>query len=425
MAAVRPFFGLRYGSEAGDLDRLTAPPYDVLTPGERDEYAARSPHNVVHLTLPEAKTDDRSKFVRYARSAASLAHWRREGVLVREEKPAIYRYTQQFRTSRNADPVTRTAIIALLKVEPYDRGVVLPHEQTFPKHREDRQRLLEATRAHLETIFGLYEDPDGKVAAAIEAAPGGTVVESRSDDGVFHRLDPITDEASLAAIADLLREKKIWIADGHHRYETALAFRQALGEREGEVPEDYLPVALCSLTDPGLVLMPTHRIVPILGMTTEQALGRLAEHFDLEEHHSSRLSDLLGRARHEGRRAFAVAFEGGRGFMLTPKDDASLTAQVADEPLAALRDLDVTLLHRVILEMTLGVPPTANLSYTRDAAEAIRAADQGAGAAFLMNAPSVDDMKGIALAGGRMPHKSTYYFPKILSGLVFWSLNDF
>src|SRR5579862_6511134 len=160
MATIRPFRGLRYPLKAGALENLTAPPYDVLSPAQRDEYAARSPFNVVHLTLPESHADDRSKFVKYARSSALLAEWRREALLAPEPEPAFYRYNQWFQIPNAPDRFDRTALLALIKTEPYEKGIVFPHEQTFPKHKEDRLRILEATRAHLECIFGLFEDAD-------------------------------------------------------------------------------------------------------------------------------------------------------------------------------------------------------------------------------------------------------------------------
>lgn len=425
MAVVRPFLGLRYSSEAGPIERLVAPPYDVLTPAERDGYAVRSPHNVVHLTLPEAKSDDRSKYVKYARSAATLAEWRREGILLREERPAFYRYTQTFHLPHDNQTYTRTSVIVLLKNEPYETGTVLPHERTFPKHKEDRLRILEATRSHLEEIFGLFEDPDGRIHRTLVHAAVGTPVQVTSDDGVVNVFEPIVDAETIDTLVNELADKKVWIADGHHRYETSMAFRAALGERDGVVAEDFLPIALCSMSDPGLVLLPTHRILARIGVSSEELLARLGEHFDLRETHSSHLPGLLAQAEADGTRALALALEGGIGYLLMPKDEASMLASIKTEGGDRLRGLDVTILHSFILEQLLGLTSLEDISYTRSPLEAIRAADQGAAAAFLMNPPTVEDMQEIALGGERMPQKSTYYFPKILSGLVMWSLSDF
>jgi uncharacterized protein (DUF1015 family) len=285
-------------------------------------------------------------------------------------------------------------------------------------------RILEATRAHLECIFGLYEDPDGTVLDAISRAPVGSTVSAEAD-GIEHVLEPIVDADVLNTVTTLLQDKKVWIADGHHRYETALAFREALGERDGPVPEDYMMMALSSMSDPGLVLLPTHRIVSNLKLSREQVLGKLGEVFDIHETHSTRAYELLLQAGAEGRRAFAVCFEGGLGYYLTPKDDAALVGMVDTDGTEDLKSLDVTLLHRVVFEKLLGIKGLDDVSYTRDHVEAMRLADMGNGVAFMMNPPSVDDMKHIALGGEKMPQKSTFYFPKLASGLVLWSLNDF
>ena len=425
MASIRPFTGLRYAAETGDIDTLTAPRYDVLSPAERDAYAARNPHNIVHMTLPEQKSDDRSKYIKYARSAALLTAWRQEGALVKEAKPAFYRYTQHFHLPGTPEAFSRTSIIALIKVEPYDAGIVLPHEQTFPKHKEDRMRILEATRAHLECIFGLYEDPNGDVLKAILSAPSDSIVHTKSDDGVSQDLEPITEAAAISQLVGLLADKKVWIADGHHRYETALAFRQNLGEKDGLIPEDFMMMALCSITDPGLVLLPTHRILRSLSLSQEEVILRLSEAFSLEEMPNAQLMSHIEKLHLDGTRAFGLAFPGGLGYVLTEKESGCLLALNTTEESHSLKDLDVTILHRVILEKLLNVVGLEQISYTRDAAEAVEAVEAGAAASFLMNPPSVLDMQNIAMGGEKMPQKSTYYYPKILSGLVIWSLNDF
>ena len=424
MPEIRPFRGLRYTADAGNLDNLVAPPYDVLSPAEREDFGDRSPYNVVNLTLPEHQPDDRSKFVKYARSAALLAEWRREGIIAPEGQPVFYRYTQQFKVDGVDHDLKRTALIALIKVEPYDKGVVLPHEQTFPKHKEDRLRILEATRSHLECIFGLYEDANGKIDGAVKSAEGGGSVEVKNEIGSSHRLEPITDKGSITELQKLLEDRKVWIADGHHRYETALTFRQMLGDKPGAVAEDYMMMALTSMSDPGLVLLPTHRIVHGMTLSPEDMKEALAPEFEIEEVHSSALWPKMDRLHKDGKRVFGVAMEGGHGFLLFPKDFNRL-AQMEGDGSAALRSLDVSVLHKVMLEKLLGVRNPDNIAYTRDPREAEKAANQGSTVSFLMNPPSVADMRTIALGGEKMPQKSTYYFPKILSGLVLWSLGDF
>jgi len=417
--------GLRYASDCGSLDQLTAPPYDVLSAEQRDEYASRSEHNVVHLTLPEQREDDRSKYVKYLRSSALLTEWRKTGALALEKRPAFYRYTQKFTIPGSNEPLIRTSVIALIKVEPYENGVVLPHEQTFPKHKEDRMRILEATRSHLECIFGLFDDPSGEIHQSLKDAPSELSVETHSDDGVTHYLEPITDAESIRVLKDLVSDKKVWIADGHHRYETALAFRQSKGAAEGPIAEDYLMMALCSISDPGLVLLPTHRMVSTLNMSIEECISALGTVFEMAPTPGSELMSAIEALGDKGTHAWAVLFDDQQGFVLTEKVPGSLRSLIHTDDSDFLKDLDVTILHQVILTKLLNIVGLDRISYTRDPAEAVESVGKGVAAAFLMNPPTVEDMKVIALGGEKMPQKSTYYFPKILSGLVIWSLNDF
>jgi uncharacterized protein (DUF1015 family) len=425
MATVRPFRGLRYRESAGALENLVAPPYDVLSAEERNAYAAKSPYNIVHLTLPEQKEDDRSKFVKYARSAAALAEWRREGALAEEQRPAFYRYTQTFTIPGTDQSFDRTALIALIKVEPYENGVVLPHEQTFPKHKEDRLRILEATRSHLECIFGLFEDDGGEVFARIREAGVEPAADVTTEDGVRHLLERIEEPEQVAELERALADKKVWIADGHHRYETALAFRQQLGERDGLVAEDFMMMALSSMSDPGLVLLPTHRIVqkmPVAGSELEGLFGR---HFEVRTFPNSGLLDEIERVGTGGVRALGVALPGGNGLVLTLTDPAKAMEWIETGQSERLKTLDVSILHHLVFEKILGLKGLEFFSYTRDPQEALTAVETGSDAAFLMNPPTVEDMRQIALGGEKMPQKSTYYYPKILSGLAIWSLSDF
>lgn len=424
MATIRPFKGLRYSAGAGPLSDLVAPPYDVLSPEERDAFAAKSPNNIVHLTLPEQHDDDRSKYIKYTRSASRLEAMRREGVLEAETKPAFYRYTQTFTIPGESTTFKRIALIAAIKVEPYEKGVVLPHEQTFPKHKEDRLRILEATRAHLECIYGLFEDDGGSIFQMIANAPSQVVESVTTEDGVHHLVERIDDDASTQAISEALEPKKVWIADGHHRYETACTFRAALGERDGEVAEDFMMMALSSIADPGLVLLPTHRILNHLPEGSVDLLPS-ARNFEVTEAPNSELMTRIAAIEASGGRALAVALPGGTGFVMKVIDLEALLAAAGGDESYDLRSLDVTLLHRVILEGLLGVKGLDHIAYTRDPQEAVDAVEAGAKASFLMNPPTVDDMRRIALAGEKMPQKSTYYYPKILSGLALWSLNDY
>lgn len=422
MATIRPFYGLRFSAAAGSLDSLVAPPYDVISPEMRASLAAQTPNNVVAITLPEQNDDDRSKYVKYARSASRLQAWRDTGVLQKEDKPALYRYTQTFSVPGRSERFTRIALLTTIKVESYDKGVVLPHEQTFPKHKEDRLRILEATRSHLESIYGLVEDPTGSLFKLIAGAPGRMVGEVTDPDGVQHQLEVIDDAAAIQSIVDETAPKKVWIADGHHRYETACTFRESIGERDGLVAEDFMMMALSSISDPGLALLPTHRILKTLSISRDDLKAKLSTRFEVEEMPNAQLLAKLESESETANNVFGVALPGGNGlFLRAPKPTHS--GMTAAQELRA--NLDVTILHEVIFEQLLGFSGLDFFDYTRDPDEALHSVDQGRPAAFLMNPPTVQDMQDIAVGGEKMPQKSTYYYPKLLSGLVMWSLNDY
>jgi len=425
MATIRPFCGLRFSDAAGRLEDLVAPPYDVLSKEERDEFAAKSAYNVVHLTLPDQNPDDRSKFVKYARSAAALQAWRNEGVLQLDATPGYYRYSQEFDVPGKNRRVKRLALIATIKVEPYDKGVVLPHEKTFPKHKEDRLRILEATRSHLECIYGLFEDDDRALFDQISRAPGETVFRITTEDGVSHQIDRIVDSAAITQLTNAMQSKKVWIADGHHRYETACTFRETAGPSDDQIAEDYMMMALSSMTDPGLELLPTHRILTKVELSPQQIKDQLMEHFETEHCPNADLVSNIAAEDAQGKRAFGVAFPGGKGMILKVGDPSKYAVAESPSESDRLQQLDVTILHRKIFDQILGLRGLEFFNYTRDAEEALDSVDQGAPAAFLMNPPTIEDMRLIAAGGEKMPQKSTYYYPKILSGMVIWSLNDY
>ncbi|MCC6216766.1 MAG: DUF1015 domain-containing protein [Polyangiaceae bacterium] len=422
MATVRPLRGLRYAAAAGPLSALLAPPYDVLSAEDRDRLAARDPRNIVHVTLPRAPGAPGDELAPYRAGASTLDAWRRSGALVRDERPALYRYVQRFTVPGTDDRRERVSLIALLRVEPYDRGVVLPHERTFPKHKADRRRLLEATRTHVECIYGLYEDDAGEVQARVAAAPASCCVRATTEDGLEHALDVIDDPGVTAALVEALGPRRVWIADGHHRYETALAFREEVGARAQPIAEDYVLMALGSMSDPGLVLLPTHRVLQSLPLAHEEIRARLSEHLALSEVPAAELPGRLAAVR-DPARAFGVVLP-GVAWLGAVRDVDRAVAALGDVGSLALRSLDVSILHGLLLERALGVQGLESIAYTRDAADALARVAGGAAAAFLMNPPTVDDMRRIALGGERMPQKSTYYHPKITSGLVLWALAD-
>lgn len=405
---------------------LVAPPYDVISESEREELAAKSEYNAVWLTLPEGSSEDRSKFVKYGRSATRLATWRRDGILVADDLPSLYRYTQTFLDPTEQRQRSRTCMICLLKTEPYEKGVVLPHEQTFPKHKEDRLRLLEATRSHLECIFGLYLDEDKRVEGSLESAEWLPVLRLTTTDEIQHELEVCIAEDSISQIVEAMRDERIWIADGHHRYETARAFRESLGKKEGEIAEDYILIGLTSMKDPGLALLPTHRIVNGFPINRNEAIVKLQTYFNVRTMANNMLPDAVRSLDSEDTRAFGIVLPGETGILATLDRPQQALEWIEREGTERLKLLDVTILHEVIFAKALGITNQDSIQYTRDANEAISIVEASNDKlAAIMNPPSVDDMRRIAEAGEKMPQKSTYYYPKLLTGLVFWSMSDF
>jgi uncharacterized protein (DUF1015 family) len=358
MAEIKPFRALRYDTgQAGQLEDLIAPPYDVIGPAEREEYLARSPYNVVHLTLP----DDEEQ------AGLDLQSWRDDGVLASEE-PAVWALSQDY-VGPDGVARTRTGVVVSLKIEPYETGTVLPHERTHRGPKEGRLRLLRATQTQLEPIFLLYE---GQAPFAVPEREPELEVEGA-------KLWRLEDDG----ISDAFADRRLLIADGHHRYETALAYHEELGTPAS----GYMMVVLVSLEDPGLTIFPTHRVFAELPPDLLAGEKRGDPESALQE---------LGRL--ERGRAAVVVYDGS-------------TELAVD----GVGELDVQLVDRLGQE---------GLSYTADWREAVRAVDEGdAAVAVLMRPTRIEDVFAVAARGETMPQKSTYFYPKLVSGLLFHPLD--
>lgn len=421
MAVVTSFSAIRY---TVPLRHVIAPPYDVISADERSRLAQSSPYNLVHLTLPEQRPDDRSQFVRYARSAATLTEWRREGVLAADGAPGFYAYEQSFTDLVSGENHTRKALFGLLKTEPYETGIVLPHEQTFPKHKEDRLHLLEATRTHLESIYGLYDDSDGRVADVLYRAEFRPLATVATKDGISHAVRVCDDPEAIGRIRTAFAPHRIWIADGHHRYETAVTYRSKHVHSSGVVAEDHLPIALTSLQDPGLVVMPTHRMVKQVSSDTLSRLPELLRPmFDVTACDRSELPEKVRECHDGSQRAIGVVLPDA-GYLCVTRDLASMDSLATEEPHSPLwKRLDVVVLHSLMMEKLLGLPKGVE-AYTRDESEVFAKVGAEYAIGFLVNAPTVAETRDIAGSGEKMPQKSTYFYPKLLSGLVMWSFAD-
>ena len=408
MAEVRGFRGVRYDqAKVGEMDAVVSPPYDVISPDERRWYCERHPNNIVRLILPEENGD------KYENAAKCLDEWLKSGVLARDPEPSIYAIEEAFEVDGHRKK--RFGFVCLLRLEDFGTGV-LPHENVLAKPLEDRLNLTRATRANFDSIFCL--DADGRATNLIRPHTKGTPDASATDKaGVRTDLWRISDPAVIGKVSELLSGGPVVIADGHHRYSAALAYRNEMRAANGsgpDAPHEFIMVTLVSLDDEGLVILPTHRLVrDVPDFDPDAFVSRFGEFFEVEE---AEAENLMQYVELLGSHAFGAHLS-GRSCILRLKPEI-VPGQ------SALKNLDVTILHSLILEKLLGIgteslSAQANLTYTRDADQAVKSVDAGEyQIALLMNPPGVQEVKAVAAAGDKMPQKSTFFYPKLLTGMV-------
>jgi uncharacterized protein (DUF1015 family) len=440
MAHIYPFRAWRYNPTKSRLDDVVTQPYDKITPAMQQAYYQRSPYNLVRiiLGLPELFDAERGESV-YVRAARDFTDWRQQGVLIQEKTPCIFAYSQRFQVPGSDEVKERRGFIALGKLHDYADQVVFRHEQTLSKPKSDRMNLLKATRAHFGQIFMLYSDPAGSVERILYDGNGAADAEVTDEYGVLHRLWRVSDPATIRLMTTAMADKKLIIADGHHRYETALAYSKehASGSARksessvSQLPHPAFPEAAVMMTfvnmdSDGLVVLPTHRVVHGLCGFDPAAFVRSAEEFFIAKPLlKSEATDYLTiLSKQEGTAFVAVTRIGA--FLLTSRPEAIEKAMV-DLP-ERQRLLDLSQLHLVILHRLLElddekVREQTNLRYLRDAFEAVDQVRRGeADVAFLTNPVTMEQLKEVAFAGEVMPQKSTDFYPKLLSGLAIYSL---
>ncbi len=421
---IQPFAAMIFNRErCGGLKAVVAPPYDLIDAQRQDELYARSPYNVVRLEL-NRESDP------YAAAAATLRQWISGGIVERTARPAIYLYTQSFELDGRR--LTRNGLIARILLEEFASGRILPHERTFPKAKEDRLRLLTATGTNISPIFGLYPSSDTALVSLLKDVARRPALLQVEELGIANELRAIDVPQEIGTVQRALADARILIADGHHRYETALAYRRARRGGKGTfaaiephefAPYDYVMMTLVAFDDPGLVILPTHRLVrdlPSAAIGSFQA--KAAENFDVANYGDPR--KLWAALTAGGRGGLAVALRGDPALrILRLRDREVLSAALPDAP-TAVRELDVSILHALVFDRIFGIKPEAvraggNIEYTIDAAGALAAVASGrAAGAFIMNPPSIHDVERVCGAGATMPEKSTYFHPKLLTGLV-------
>jgi uncharacterized protein (DUF1015 family) len=395
MAVIKPFNGLRFTKRAGELSELVCPPYDIISPEMKKNFSEVNGNNIVKLELPDS----------YEGAGKTLNEWILNGVLAKDNEPSIYVYEMEFLVENQRKSLK--GFVTLVKLAEFSEEVVLPHEETLSKAKTDRFNLMSATFANFSQIYSLYMD-DGDVPDLLEKASLDLAdMEVTDNDNVVHRMWIVNDKEIISEISKKFSDKKLYIADGHHRYETALNFRNAHPECENA---GYVMMFLADMENDGLVVLPTHRIVRGLeNYSTESLLKKAKKTFTVKE---------VNHSKPDIEKSF-VLYDGDKYYQLTFKDKLEI-----DDKSQAYCDLDVTVLHELLLERCLGIDKAnmaaqINLTYTKYLDEAISAVDKGeANCCVILNATKVSQIKDVANEGEKMPQKSTYFYPKMLTGLV-------
>lgn len=477
MAVIKPFKGIRYNQEKiADLSKVITPPYDVIDTESQDAYYCRHPNNIIRLEYGKIYAGDNNKNNRYTRAAADFALWLKRKILVQDNQPALYFYEQEFtfNDGQVQKRAARRGFIAAVKLEEYEKGIILPHEDTIPGHKTDRLALMRTCKASFSPIFGLYADPEEKIDNLFKKtiAAAGTVnntdINITDEWGQVHRLWVVKESETIEKVQEVMRDKRIFIADGHHRYETALNYRNEKRSREKKnktannistpyectlskydlnkrtpnehilnecASYEYTMMTLVNLYSPGLVILPAHRMVKNIKIINEDLPGLLKEDFKVQKYPLSTdknniksFINLLKRNQIKKRHAFGLYLGQNRLYLLKLKESISLSTVMPKEKSPSWQNLDVSILHTIILGKYLGINRKEStgedkLMYTTKAEEALKAVDRGdCQLAFLLNPTLVDEVTKIAASGEKMPQKSTYFYPKLITGLVIYSL---
>lgn len=434
MAVVKPFRGVRYNpAKIESYDKVIALPYDRIDDKLQETYYSLSPYNVVRMSRGKSLPSDDEKNNVYSRARAFFDGWLSEGVLTRDEQPCYYAYTEEFTVPGTGDRYARRGIIAMVKLVPFDEGTILPHERTLSGPKVDRLNLLRAMEVHLGQIFMLYPDPENVINGILDdyvsKEPDIDAV-AVGEEGVRHKVWAIRDPAVLKAVEkEMAPKRNLIIADGHHRYETALAYRDEVRAKRPDWTEDqafnYVMTTLVSMSDPGLVILPTHRLIHSYSrLTAEQVLEQVRKFFGVESLPSREA--LEAKMREPADKAHVIGFYDGKGYHLLRLRDLSAMDEVVREPRAPeWKELDVSILHELILEHILGLTKESierkeNIDYLRDPGPGYEAVAAGeANFLFLLNPTKPEQVAACAAKGEKMPQKSTDFYPKVLTGLTF------
>lgn len=425
----QPLYGWRYNPERVDMSKVLAPPYDVISPEKQQRLYERSPYNCIRLILNKKDSSDTDQNNSYTRARESFHEWQRDGILIREKELCFYVYRQNFQDPVTGERKNRYALLGRVGLQPFESEVIIPHEKTLRGPKEDRIKLLQTVQTNFSPVFGLYKD-EGRQIFGIIQDPLNThkLFEAEDEDHIIHTLGAISDEDIVSKIHGAFKGKKIYIADGHHRYETALEYaRQKRSESRFslnvKLPFDYMYMALVDFEDPGFIVLPTHRIVSKLSMDNETLLQQLGKYFKIEKAPIEELKKITASYDDDGRFFGLVLKDESYLLMLSDKEKAKQRMALGKP--GVWYNLNVNVLGHLVFVQLLGLTEDrweSVLKFDHSVDGAVAAVREGGSqAAFLLRPPKVDMLEKMGAVRERMPQKSTYFYPKLATGLIFYS----
>ena len=426
MATIKAFKAIRYNQNKVTMASVVAPPYDVISPEQQNGYYDKDPFNVVRLIL--GREEDR-----YSAAAKTYEEWQQQEVLIRDAQPSIYPLVQTFKTTEGKT-VQRKGFIALCRLEEFEKKIVLPHEKTLSKAKEDRFKLFKATNSNFSQVFSLYSDPGKNIDHFINPVHSTQPIIDLEFENVRNKLWRITESAVIEKIAAELEPKQVLIADGHHRYETGLAYRDLMRSQNpnhnGTELYNYIMMFFTNLDDEGLVIFPTHRVMHSLpSYDGAKLVSTLLQHFDVQVYATPQM--MTEALKQHNRFAYGfVSNHATKFFVATLKNESSLSTLVPDALPAEVKGLDVVLLHNYIIRQLLGVSQEAqekklNIHYIQNINECVEEVANGKSqVAFFVNPTKIEQVRAVAKSGNTMPQKSTFFFPKLISGLVLNKMSE-
>jgi len=418
MANIRAFRGLRYSPDV-KLDSCICPPYDIISDNEREELYRKSEYNIIRVEFGKEFEGDNDQNNKFTRAKEYLDEWIQKGILRFDEKESIYVLVQEFEVEGRK--YRRTGLIVLLELVDFEEGIVIPHEFTLSKPKQERLNLLRHTHANISSIFGLYEDKELSIKRILDDIKARKEDVSYNGIGTFERIWVVSDESIIENLKKLFGDKKIFIADGHHRYETALEYKKEMMKKEDynkDADYNYIMVTLTALEDEGIVILPTHRIVLSTEVEEDIFVEKLKANFDVEEGEYKALKEkLVGYKKY----AFLIYTYNKNFYLIRLKDPEKALKDI--EGSRAYKNLDVVILQKLILNDILSITDEdilhqRNLKYTKSDKELIDIVDGGAKYGFILNPTLVEELKEVSLSGEKMPQKSTYFYPKLMTGNV-------